>query len=279
MQKQKRYLLIRASTIRPVISARRLTAFSIYNKTIGWKELISHLNSRLQIATSIITEIDDKVAKTFLRECGKCNKELCISGFAKVLYLDIASIAIYHIGSRNTLRLNLITSDTVFQYLLTSITQYPNLNLRAFLALQTTLSFLGCNFLTNEFLSINSYNLVSGKETGTFCRSIGNDILDMNCILANDKLNAHTEERAFKVVNNILSFGCRDIRRMRVEFRHYLRNSLFYKVIDIDSINILIVNDMKQVIQTITARINDVQSVTREVVGIKSSNHNTDDYT
>ena len=57
------------------------------------------------------------------------------------------------------------------------------------------------------------------------------------------------------------------------------RPGALYKVVDIDRIYILVINDVQQVVQLIAAAIDDAQTVARKVVGIEGTNQDADDYT
>ena len=64
---------------------------------------------------------------------------------------------------------------------------------------------------------------------------------------------------------------------MGIEFTQDLRHRLLYQVVDVHGIDILVVDDVKQVVEFVTAGVDDVQSVTGEMIGIERANQNTDD--
>ena len=66
---------------------------------------------------------------------------------------------------------------------------------------------------------------------------------------------------------------------MGIELCQDLRHRLLHQIIDIHGIDILIVDDMKQVVEFVTAGVDDVQPVAREMVGIERTDQDTDDHT
>ena len=66
---------------------------------------------------------------------------------------------------------------------------------------------------------------------------------------------------------------------MRVEFRQYLWHGLFHEVVHVDRVDILVVDDVQQVVELISACVDDIQSVARKMVCIECSyeysNHDT----
>ena len=58
---------------------------------------------------------------------------------------------------------------------------------------------------------------------------------------------------------------------MRVQFRQYAGHGFFHEVGHIDRVYILVVDDTQQVVHLVTVRIDDVQPVSREMVGIERS--------
>ena len=66
---------------------------------------------------------------------------------------------------------------------------------------------------------------------------------------------------------------------MRIEFRQDLRHGLLDQIVDIDSIYILIVDNMQQVVQFIAAGIDDTQPIAGKMIGIEGSNQYAKDDT
>ena len=48
-----------------------------------------------------------------------------------------------------------------------------------------------------------------------------------------------------------------------------------YQVVDVHRVHILVVDDAEQVVQTVAAGIDDVQTVAGEMLGVEGANHDT----
>ena len=83
----------------------------------------------------------------------------------------------------------------------------------------------------------------------------------MERVFTNGELNAHAEERPLQVVIGLLHVLLGDIYRVRVQFRQDGRHGLLHKVVYVDRIHILVINNMQQVIQLIAARVDDTKAV------------------
>jgi hypothetical protein len=64
-----------------------------------------------------------------------------------------------------------------------------------------------------------------------------------------------------------------------VKFGKYLRHGFFNQVADVYIVYILVVNDMKQIIDFVTACVDDTQSASCKVIGIETAKQQSDDYT
>jgi hypothetical protein len=62
---------------------------------------------------------------------------------------------------------------------------------------------------------------------------------------------------------------------MRIQLRKNLRHSLLYQVIHVDGIDIEVTDIVKQIIKFTSIRIDDAQSVAREMIGIERTHEYT----
>ena len=164
-------------------------------------------------------------------------------------------------------------------HLLLTIADKSDLDLRVLRSFQAVHRFLVSTNLPDEGGIVDLDNLVASHHTSTFCRTIADDILYTDGILTDDKLDTDAEEGTAQIIVGNLSFTRCDIDRVGIELCQNLGHSLFHEIVNIDRIDILIINDMKQIVQLITTRIDDVKSIAREMVGIKSTHKDADDHT
>ena len=99
----------------------------------------------------------------------------------------------------------------------------------------------------------------------------------MDGVLANGELYAHARERTLKVVCHSLRILCTYVHRVRVEVGEYLWYGLVDERVDVHLVYILVFDEVEQIGQSVRTRIDDVQSVAREVIGVESANQYADD--
>ena len=242
------------------------------------KELIGNLNSRLEIAACIATQVDDQIRETFLRQFGQGNEQLGIGILAEILHANIAALIVEHIAGRHTLGRYLTTRNSDMSHSLLAIADDAELYLCVLRSLQTVHGFFVRHFLSDKHGVVNLDNLVASQHTSPLCRAVANDVLNTNRILTNRKLNTDTGERATQVIVGNLPFTSRDIDGVRVEFGQNLWHGFLHQVVYIDRIDILVIDNVEQVVELVATRVDNVQAVTREMIGIEGTNQDTYDH-
>ena len=144
-------------------------------------------------------------------------------------------------------------------------------------ALQPVHRLLVCHFLTDEGLVVDLHDLVAGNQSGTLGRAVADHILHTDGVPADGELDADAREGTLQVVVGYLHILGADIDRVRIEFRQDLRHCLLHQVIDVDRIHILVVDHVQQVVQLVAARIDDIQPVAGEMVGIERTDQYAED--
>ena len=254
------------------------TPLSIDDELSSRKELVGNLYCRLKITTRIATQVDYEVAEILLRQFGQSNQQFRIGILAKVLDADIATLIIKHITGGDALGRNLTTGNGDMAHFVLTITDNAQLHLRILRSLQAMHGLSVGTDLTHENGVVDFYNFVASQHTSTLSRTIADDILHTDGILTDGELNTNTKERTTEIVIRNLTLTGRDVDGMGIELCQNLGHSFFHQVVDIDRIHILIVNNMEQVVEFVTARIDDVQSVARKMVGIKGAHKDAEDY-
>ena len=124
-------------------------------------------------------------------------------------------------------------------------------------------------------LTSHSYDFIACYYASTLGRTVSNDILHMDSILSNDEFDADTTEWTLEIIGSLLRLFRWDIDRVRVQFGQYLRDSFLHQVIDIDGIDILIIDDMQEIIESVATRIDDIETISWEMIGIERPYHYT----
>ena len=138
--------------------------------------------------------------------------------------------------------------------------------------------FLVGNNLAHEWLAIHGYNLVASQKSCFFGRSVLDYILHMDGVLADNELDAHSREGAFEVVVSLSRILCTDIDGMRVELSKNLRYRLIHQGINVHGIHILVVDEVEQVVESVAATIDDVESVAGEMIRKECTDDNANHY-
>ena len=271
----ERYMLIRPTSVAAVFLSWRFPSLGIYDESSLGQEFICHLISRVEESSEVAPQVDDQVFHTLLRQFGQGYEQFGISILSEVLHLDISRIVVEHIRSRDTLLWNLTSCHgEVFHFLFPEShnTQFHLCVLRTF---QSSHGLLVGHLLAHKRFAIHTHDFVSGDKPRPFRRTVSDNVLHSYSVLTNGEFYSHSRERALEVVVGSLHVLRTDIHRVWVEFGQYLRHGFLHQLVDIHRIHILVVDDMQQVIEFVATRVDDAQSVAREMVGVECSDDDT----
>ena len=93
------------------------------------------------------------------------------------------------------------------------------------------------------------------------------------------KLDTDTAETAFQLGIDFFQLLCGNISGVGVKLRQYLRHGFFYQVGHVDTVYILVVHHSQQGVQLVGRAVDNTQTVSCEVFGIKRSDKDTRYYT
>ena len=271
----ERYALIAATAVAAELLSWRFPSFGIYNELVLGQELVYHLHSRFEISARVVAQVYHEVCESLLRQFRQSHEQFGVSVLTEVLYLDISRILIEHIHRRNALLRNVGTRYGEVFHGFRSIPHHSDFHLSALLALQSAHRLFVGHHLSHKRLSVHANYLVAGQYSSLLCRTVLHHVLHVDGVLSDNKFHADSRERALEVVLRSLHVFGADINRVRVEVRKYLRYRHINERVDVHVVNILIVDDMQQVVQSVASRVYDIQSVAREMVGIESADHHT----
>ena len=97
------------------------------------------------------------------------------------------------------------------------ISQHAYRHLRVLLAFQGAHGHLVGYLLAHERLAVDLHNLVASNESRALGRTVRDDVLHVDGVLADGELDADAEERAFQVVVGLLHVLGADVDGVRVE--------------------------------------------------------------
>ena len=120
---------------------------------------------------------------------------------------------------------------------------------------------LVCDNLSHEGLVVDAHDLVARHDARTLGRSIADDVLHVDGVLADGELDAHARERAFQVVGGYLHVLGINVDGVGVQLRQDERNGLLDQRVDVDRVHILVVDNMQDVVKSVAAAVDDVQAV------------------
>ena len=139
--------------------------------------------------------------------------------------------------------------------------------------------FIG-HFLAHKRLVVHTDDLVASYDPCLFCRSAGDDVLHTHGVVAYHELYTYAGERAAQVVSGRLHVFGADVDRVGVKFGEDLWQGLLHKVVHVYTVHILVVNDAQQIIETVAASVDDIETVAGEMVGVETAQqdaqHDTD---
>ena len=123
---------------------------------------------------------------------GQGDEQLGIGVLAEVLDLDIAAVVVEHIAAGDALRGYLATGDGDMTDLLLAVADDAEFHLRILRTLQAMHGLLVGDFLTDEHRVIDLDNLIACQQSGTFGRTVADDILHADGVLTDGELNTNT---------------------------------------------------------------------------------------
>ena len=167
-----------------VFLSGRLPALRIDDEFVLGQKLVCHLNGRLQIAAGIVAQVYHKIAETLLRERCQGNEQFGIGGLAETFDADIACGGIEHIDGRDAFLRNLASGNGEIKYFRLAVANDSDFHFGVFRSFQTVHCFFIGHDFSYERLAVDGYNLIAGQNPGPFGRSVFDNVLHVNGILA-----------------------------------------------------------------------------------------------
>ena len=273
----ERYALITSMSVGTIVLSRRFATLRIYNELVLRKEFICHLHGRIEVAARVVAQVDDEIGESSLRKVGKSNEEFGVGCLAEVLYSDVTRLVVKHVSGGDALLGDVASCHGKVLDGLLSVAHHADFHLCVLRTFKAVHRLFVCHFLADKWFPIDAHNLVAGKQARSLCRTVLDYVLHMYRVLAYRELDAHAGERTAQVVGGSLHILGTDIDGVRVEIGENLRYRLIDKRIDVHLIDILVVDNMQEIGEAVASRIDDIESVSRKMVGIESADKDADD--
>ena len=106
-------------------------------------------------------------------------------------------------------------------------------------------------YLSDPYRVVYLHNLITGQHSCTLSRTISDYILHTNRVLTYGELDTNSEERSTQVVVGNFSIAGTDVYRVWIKLSQNLRHSLLHQLVHVHSVNILVVDNVEQVVQTV----------------------------
>ena len=203
----------------------------------------------MQIASRIVAQVDHQVRETLLLQTCQGYQQFGIGLFTKVLHLDVARVVVEHICCGDRLGGNLTTGNLIRNDLGVAIARHTNLHLRSLRTFQSVHGLLIGHHLAHKLLAIHIHNLVAGQQTRLLCRSVLDDVLHVDGVLTDGKLNTYARERSLEVVVGGLHILGADVDRVGIELSEDLRDGTLHERVNVDLVDILVIDDAQQVVR------------------------------
>ena len=99
-----------------------------------------------------------------------------------------------------------------------------------------------------------------------------NDRHDIDGVAFHRELYANATEAAPQVFDRLFCFLWPEVTAVRVELAEYLRHSILDERVHIDSIDVIVVDELQQIAYLRRACVDDVDATTREVTCVEGAN-------
>lgn len=205
-----------AAAVAGVVGAWTLASLRVDDEAVLGQELVGHVHGSLQVSAAIVAEVYDQSFHSLAVELRQGSEHLRVCGLAEALDAHVADGVVEHVGRRDALGLYIVAGYREVLDALVAETHYADAHLSTLRSHQTVCRLLRRHLLSHERLSVDGHNLIACKESGTFRRSVLDDVLHLYGVLTDDKLYSYTGERALKVVVGRLHVLGTDVDGVRV---------------------------------------------------------------
>ena len=206
------------------------------------QELISYLRRSLQIASTIILQVEDKVFHALLLQRIHRLGNLLVARHSETSQTDITNARTNHIGSIHRGNRNLITFHLEGKLILDAAAHNGKVYNRTLRTTEPLHDFLLAHLDARNGSIIYRHNTVAGDNAHLLGRTIGNRLDDQERIIYHIKLHADAIKRAIQRLVHRLSFLGSGIGRMRVQLFEHSPDGVLYQLILIHTIHIEIGN-------------------------------------
>ena len=117
-------------TIGRIISSRGSTTIGIHDQVATLQELVSDIDGSLQIATTILLQIEDQMLHALRLQLAESFEELLMGRGTEITNTDVANARTDDIGSIDGMDRNLITHNGKLQCLTNALAHHTQFHLR-----------------------------------------------------------------------------------------------------------------------------------------------------
>ncbi len=150
-----------------VFLAGELTAFGVDDKVLGLQEFVGNLYGGLQIAATVVLQVEDKVAHALGTQLADGGHKLLISGGAEAADADVAHLRPNHVVAVDGLHRNLVAGDVEGELILDAASDDGELHLGALGSAQPPHDFLTRHFHARYGRIVDGDDTVTGKDACT----------------------------------------------------------------------------------------------------------------
>ena len=254
-----RHVLVRSAPVTAIVFAARLAAFRVNNQPTLRQKFVGYLHGGVHIAAEVAAQVKDKFLKSLLAQLRERGEELGVSGFAKRTYADIARFIVHHVNGIDGRHRHIAAHNLKFQGLCRGCAFHLDAYLRACFAFKFLNRGFIAHLLAHIRLAVHGNDAVARFQSHVLRGPAFDDADNAHGVFINIEAHADARKTALEVLHRVVHVICADIDRVRVELFKDFGQGLFHQRVDVHRIDILVVNEQKQVTDFVVGIIYDVE--------------------
>ena len=213
------------------------------------QELLGNVDSSLQIASSVLLQVENQVVHPLLAQLIKALEELLMGCGTKVTDTDIADTWTDHIGGIDGLHGNLVAHNGKLQQILDALTDDAQTHLRALRATEALHDLLLRHLHTSDGRIIDQHNTVACQDAYLLRRTIRNGLNHEQGVLDHIELHTDALEIAIQGLAEIFHLLWGEITGMGIELVEHATDGILHQFPFIDTIHIEITDGNLGILQ------------------------------
>ena len=219
------------------------TSLGVDDDVVLLQELIGNLRCCLQVATTIVLQVEnERLKRSLVPQLLQGLHELFVSGGAKRADTDVAHTGLDHVGCVEGVNGNLIACHRERQHVADTAAHHAEPYLRTLLATQALHDIFLRHLHTGDGGIVDANDAITRQDSYLLRRTVQRGLDDKQRVFNHVELHADAFKRTLQGLVHRLGLLSGAIGGMGVELLYHAANGIFDKLVFVDGVNIQIRN-------------------------------------